>query len=37
MAAMNELGKVLIMAGAGLFLIGVLLVLGARLPWLKPT
>ncbi len=33
MAAMNELGKVLIVAGAGLLLLGVLLVLGARLPW----
>lgn len=30
---MNELGKVLIVAGAGLLVIGLLLVLGARLPW----
>ncbi len=30
---MNELGKVLIVAGTGLLVIGLLLILGARLPW----
>lgn len=33
MAAMNELGKLLIVVGAGLLVVGALLVLGARLPW----
>ncbi len=33
MAAMNELGRLLIIVGAGLLLAGVLLVVGARLPW----
>ena len=33
MAAMNELGKLLIIIGAVLLLVGGLLVLGARLPW----
>lgn len=33
MAAMNEFGKLLIMAGAGLLVVGALLMLGARLPW----
>ncbi len=33
MVRMNELGKLLIVAGAGLLLVGALLVLGARLPW----
>ena len=33
MAAMNELGRLLIIVGAGLLLAGVLLVVGALLPW----